>query len=906
MARVVVLLVVLFSVSCANHAEIETFAVPDIAAPRTGGLQSFRQLALPSSGVQPWETVDSRGFVIPQQGRSTSAFAPDSYFVPGVERFSEVGNVTDKDETSVVVAGSNSISGGIYRFPMGGVQPGAWAVDVNLHEADGKLSRYWVGTSNYGRRGWDWHGPYSDSQVTKVVVAGSNNLSGSGTFFIAVVADGEALFDIVGVSVSPLDDTDTTPPPTPAAPSVTAISGGLELSWADVIAADLAGYQIYWSYSPFDDPSDNGVNKVALLENTTRTVLPVQWTRDVYVALSAVDVNGNESTLSTVVRERRLSPSSEISTRLSIPKASAQRNDSVTLTATGADLYDFDLDGDGTFDVTGSASGTASVDTSNTGIIRPRVRGTNGDSKAVAFGSVSLIVSGNQRPVANAQCTPQQGMAPLSVAMNGTGEDFDGSIAEYAWDFDGDGIYDHDSPADGITAENYTQPGLYNAKLRVTDDQGAWDVDTVAVQVLKSDLHLEALPNYAAPGQRIDLMVHADAPVVKYEWDLNGDGIYERETGSTAETVVSYPLSGPQTPAVRATLENGAQTTTLVCVLISGFAQQHGLEGGAQSLPRAALAIIANKPAIAYAKGSPLNLYFKRATTPDGSSWGNEVVVDTTNGAGNRLKLLEAGGVPVIAYENNITGDLVFARGANAAGSSWHLPQILDLTFSAVEPSLAIVSGNPAISYCDTGDLKYVRALDASGASWDIPITLDAADFTGLASCLAVISGQPAVSYVNDTISNLRYIRATDATGAAWGGPQSVSSASSLPTQLMEAGSAPIICYQSDAQPYSLRLSRGIYPDGGSWFDGVVLYSSVADTGYHIALGKVNGLPVLAFGGLTGSFLLSATDQNGTSWGPPEQFSVDLASFNSVTEIDGKSVLAYCTSDKKLSFATKH
>src|SRR4051812_27466157 len=73
--------------------------------------------ALPKDKAQPWEQLDSRGYVIPAaSGKGTSAFAGSATFTPGVERFSEVGIVSDDGETSVVVAGSNSLSAGIYRI----------------------------------------------------------------------------------------------------------------------------------------------------------------------------------------------------------------------------------------------------------------------------------------------------------------------------------------------------------------------------------------------------------------------------------------------------------------------------------------------------------------------------------------------------------------------------------------------------------------------------------------------------------------------------------------------------------------------------------------------------------------------------------------------------------------------
>ena len=92
----------------------------------------------------------------------------------------------------------------------------------------------------------------------------------------------------------------------------------------------------------------------------------------------------------------------------------------------------------------------------------------------VATGTIRRIdfTSGNQPPQAVATAQPTSGAVPLTVNFNGSGSsDPDGTIAAYAWDLDGDGQFD-DSTAQNPTFQ-YTVPGTYNARLRVTDNQGA-------------------------------------------------------------------------------------------------------------------------------------------------------------------------------------------------------------------------------------------------------------------------------------------------------------------------------------------------------------------------------------------------------------------------------------------------
>src|SRR5688500_4284058 len=107
---------IMFSTSCGSQP---TSLTAPAALPTTG------MTDLPTDGVQPWERLDDRGCVIPSSGKGAAAFSPDSEFIPGVERFAEVGQVTDSGEVSVVVAGSSQLSASIYRVSLGGAQPSA-------------------------------------------------------------------------------------------------------------------------------------------------------------------------------------------------------------------------------------------------------------------------------------------------------------------------------------------------------------------------------------------------------------------------------------------------------------------------------------------------------------------------------------------------------------------------------------------------------------------------------------------------------------------------------------------------------------------------------------------------------------------------------------------------------------
>lgn len=251
-------------------------------------------IPFPQDGVQPWEQVDARGFVIPQSSRGLSALTADSEFVPGIERFLEGGGFSNAGEaTRLASPAGGAVAYAMYRLTLAGRQPGVITVDANLRTA---ASEYYVAVADYGKQRWQWSGPFAEAQLT-LDINGGDAISLSGNAFVLVAAHDGSEIDIVGVGATPLDAGDTAAPPAPAAPSVTAVRGGLELTWVPVIAADLAGYRVHYSDVPFSGAAAPGVQTLPFLENTTRLVL-ARPAKQTYVALSAVDISGNASALS--------------------------------------------------------------------------------------------------------------------------------------------------------------------------------------------------------------------------------------------------------------------------------------------------------------------------------------------------------------------------------------------------------------------------------------------------------------------------------------------------------------------------------------------------------------------------------------------------------------------------------
>lgn len=92
--------------------------------------------------------------------------------------------------------------------------------------------------------------------------------------------------------------------------------------------------------------------------------------------------------------------------------------------------------------------------------------------------AIIIYVRENNPPAATASASRTEGDRPLKVEFSGEGTDRDGKIASYYWDFD-----DGDTSNEQNPIHTYQSSGYYNAKLIVTDDNGATDMAVIKITV---------------------------------------------------------------------------------------------------------------------------------------------------------------------------------------------------------------------------------------------------------------------------------------------------------------------------------------------------------------------------------------------------------------------------------------
>jgi hypothetical protein len=183
----------------------------------------------------------------------------------------------------------------------------------------------------------------------------------------------------------------------------------------------------------------------------------------------------------------------------------------------GALTHAWDLDGNGTFEFTGTTPPARTYQTAGPRSVALRV--TDGSGEAVVVPK-TFTVGSNIRPEASFRYSPRNPQVRQEVEFTSTSDDADDRIVKHEWDFNADGRYD----AQGrVVTRTFTRAGRKSVSLRVTDSRGA--VETRMQQVSVKRKPLQPPPE-----------VLASLAYQRYPWGLR---------------IVAFSVDVPRTTTVR-------------------------------------------------------------------------------------------------------------------------------------------------------------------------------------------------------------------------------------------------------------------------------------------------------------------------------------------------------------------
>jgi PKD repeat protein len=179
-----------------------------------------------------------------------------------------------------------------------------------------------------------------------------------------------------------------------------------------------------------------------------------------------------------------------------------------------------------------------------------------------------LKLGGNLAPTAVLTSPASIGTVPLQLTLDASGSfDRDGTIVSYDFDLNNDGVFEHLAQPAVSTFTINSPPGSYTCAVKVTDNSGQINVATLNYTVLAGGGPPQAklLVDYVFANAPYTANLDASSSIVpngvaKFEWDLNGDGTYETDTGLTP-TAQANIGSGPTVVRVRIT-DNSALSDT--------------------------------------------------------------------------------------------------------------------------------------------------------------------------------------------------------------------------------------------------------------------------------------------------------------------------------------------------------
>jgi PKD repeat protein len=170
--------------------------------------------------------------------------------------------------------------------------------------------------------------------------------------------------------------------------------------------------------------------------------------------------------------------------------------------------------------------------------------------------------------------TPSSILIGQSVSFNAAASKSpNGSITDYKWDFDNSGKFATDTGSSSTTTHTFTQPGSYRVLLKITDSKGQQETTERTVNVENTaKAQLSASMNPVGAGQADTLSGAGSSAlngtITDYKWDLDGNGTYETDTGSSPTVKKTFTSAGTATVGLQVTDSHGATATTTLPVRV--------------------------------------------------------------------------------------------------------------------------------------------------------------------------------------------------------------------------------------------------------------------------------------------------------------------------------------------------
>ncbi|MCI5066764.1 PKD domain-containing protein [bacterium] len=335
----------------------------------------------------------------------------------------------------------------------------------------------------------------------------------------------------------------------------------IEASFSDETALDLYSYQILVNGVDVTGTSTGGFGTLSYTPGSPLTP------GDNSVLVRAVDRAGNIGTAAINFSISVFRAIADCAPTEGTPPLSVRLRSRSEFTGGSIVLFRWDFDGDGNYDTSDSVARDYDFVYREAGTFRPRLQVTNNFSETRTDECEIRVTL--PEPTARAEAVPSNGPVPLTVNFTGTGEKQGGRIVRHEWDFDGDGVYDQtiDEPSPGAGLPSSTVPQTYRTEgtrtvfFRVTDNEGRTAVASASSTSIRvgppgsPSVTATATPSSGIVPLSVQFSGTAtdDGTIQLWEWDFDGDGVYDESSTTSPNTTHVYTSPGRFAARLRVT-----------------------------------------------------------------------------------------------------------------------------------------------------------------------------------------------------------------------------------------------------------------------------------------------------------------------------------------------------------------
>jgi PKD repeat protein len=136
-----------------------------------------------------------------------------------------------------------------------------------------------------------------------------------------------------------------------------------------------------------------------------------------------------------------------------------------------------------------------------------------------------------------------------------------GTITHYEWDLDGNGTFETDGGTSSTISRRFAQAGTETVRVRVSASVGMSATEAITLNIGTPYTFTSAMPGLVVTGQPVTFDAGPSAmegsDIERFQWDFDGDGTYETDTGTTSSVQHAYATPGVFTASVRVTRSGG-------------------------------------------------------------------------------------------------------------------------------------------------------------------------------------------------------------------------------------------------------------------------------------------------------------------------------------------------------------